>query len=119
MRLVGLCFHTNRHAKHELSFAEKNAILSGNPIACKILYSSNTVCLLALRMRCAVDGFGQEYSCSWKAVIQFNLIRHVLIILKLLEEKEAMVCPLSSMAVAAQSNVTPGPSHDASAQTET
>jgi len=48
-----------------------------------------------MKMLYAKDDFAQE-RLSWKAIIQLNLIRHVLTILKILEEDAAGSSPLST-----------------------
>jgi len=57
-----------------------------------------------------------QESPSWKAIIQLNLIRHVLTILKILEEEEASTRPLLSTTVPILPSTVLGPSHTASAQ---
>jgi hypothetical protein len=58
-----------------------------------------------MKMLYAKDDFAQE-RLSWKAIIQLNLIRHVLTILKILEEDAAGSSPTSTPSL-----VLPDPDH--------
>ena len=62
--------------------------------------------LSVMKMLYAKDAFAEE-RLSWKAIIQLNLIRHVLTILKILEEEA------SGSAPEAVPNAEPGPSQPA------
>ena len=69
-----------------------------------------------MKMLYAKDDFAQE-RLSWKAIIQLNLIRHVLTILKILEEEAAGSSPSSApspIIPPADPDPVPGSSHDTS-----
>jgi hypothetical protein len=65
-----------------------------------------------MKMLYAKDDFAQE-RLSWKAIIQLNLIRHVLTILKILEEEAAGSSPSSAPSPVLSADPGPGPDADA------
>lgn len=58
-----------------------------------------------------IPDLGQEGSCSWKAIIQLNLIQNVLTVLNVLEEEATTACPPSSIALPLLSDHVLGPSN--------
>jgi guanine nucleotide-binding protein alpha-1 subunit len=68
-----------------------------------------------MKMLYAIDDFAQERS-SWKAIIQLNLIRHVLTILKVLEEDSTARLPPSTPSPILPDADVPGPLYNASVQ---
>ena len=65
-----------------------------------------------MKMLYAKDAFAEERS-SWKAIIQLNLIRHILTVLKILEEEATGSSPPSSPRPVSAPRSDPGPSQPA------
>jgi hypothetical protein len=80
------------------------------------LYDSLTQFVLSvITERYSNADSGQESSfCSWKTIIQLNLIRHVLTILDFLRQEETTACPPSSIDVPILPDGVLEPSHGVS-----